>query len=79
MMATSDKWSARGYYVLGCAWKLLGTSGVSEARREDLEEGLQAAGFKDVFAHIMKDTGHGIAPDGLQVALAFMRQQLGMD
>ena len=42
-------------------------------------EGLQAAGFKDVFAHIMKDTGHGIAPDGLQVALAFMQQHLGMD
>ena len=42
-------------------------------------EGLQAAGFKDVYAHIMKGGAHGIAPDGLQVALAFMRQQLGME
>ncbi|MGB0661866.1 MAG: alpha/beta hydrolase [Mangrovicoccus sp.] len=37
---------------------------------------LTAAGF-DVFAHIMKGTGHGIAPDGLSVALAFMREKLG--
>jgi phospholipase/carboxylesterase len=37
---------------------------------------LQNAGFKDVFAHIMKGTGHGIAPDGLSVALAFMRDKL---
>jgi phospholipase/carboxylesterase len=27
----------------------------------------------------MKGGSHGIAPDGLQVALAFMRQQLGME
>ena len=27
---------------------------------------------------IMKGTGHGIAPDGLQVALAFMRDRFGM-
>jgi len=26
----------------------------------------------------MKGTGHGIAPDGLQVALAFMRDRLGL-
>ncbi len=37
---------------------------------------LSAAGF-DVFAHVMKGTGHGIAPDGLSVALAFIREQLG--
>ncbi|MCR9127792.1 MAG: alpha/beta fold hydrolase, partial [Rhodobacteraceae bacterium] len=36
-------------------------------------EALQAAGWQDVYAHIMKGTGHGIAPDGLSVALAFMR------
>ena len=42
-------------------------------------QGLQEAGFADVFAHIMKGTAHGIAPDGLEVALAFMRQQLGFD
>ncbi len=41
-------------------------------------EALQEAGFKDVFAHIMKGTGHGIAPDGLSVALAFMRDKLGL-
>ena len=42
-------------------------------------EGLEAAGFKEVYAHVMEGTAHGIGPDGLQVALAFMRQQLGMD
>ena len=41
-------------------------------------EALQGAGFKDVFAHVMKGTGHGIAPDGLSVALAFMRDKLGL-
>jgi phospholipase/carboxylesterase len=41
-------------------------------------EALQGAGFKDVFAHIMKGTAHGIAPDGLSVALAFMRDKLGL-
>lgn len=42
-------------------------------------QGLQDAGWTEVFAHIMKGTGHGIAPDGLQVALAFMRDRLGLD
>ena len=37
---------------------------------------LTAAGF-DVYAHVMKGTGHGIAPDGLSVALAFMQDKLG--
>ena len=41
-------------------------------------EALQHAGFKDVYAHIMKGTAHGIAPDGLSVALAFMRDKLGL-
>ncbi len=41
-------------------------------------EGLQKAGFKDVYAHVMKGTGHGISPDGLGVALAFMRDKLGL-
>lgn len=41
-------------------------------------EALQEAGFKDVFAHIQKGTGHGIAQDGLSVALAFMRDKLGL-
>ena len=41
-------------------------------------EALQKAEFKEVFAHIMKGTGHGIAPDGLGVALAFMRDHCGL-
>ncbi|MCX7559531.1 alpha/beta fold hydrolase [Sulfitobacter sp. F26204] len=41
-------------------------------------EALEAAGWKDVYAHIMKGTAHGIAPDGLSVALAFMRDKLGL-
>lgn len=41
-------------------------------------EALQEAGWKDVYAHIMKGTAHGIAPDGLSVALAFMRDKLGL-
>ena len=40
-------------------------------------EALQKAGFTDVYAHIMKGTAHGIAPDGLQVALAFLRDKCG--
>lgn len=41
-------------------------------------EALQGAGWQDVYAHVMKGTGHGIAPDGLSVALAFMRDKLGL-
>lgn len=41
-------------------------------------QGLQDAGFKDVFAHVMKGTAHGIAPDGLSVSLAFMRDKLSL-
>ena len=41
-------------------------------------EALQEAGWQDVFAHIMKGTAHGIAPDGLSVALAFMRDKGGL-
>lgn len=40
-------------------------------------EALQEAGWTEVFAHVMKGTGHGIAPDGLSVALAFIRERLG--
>ncbi|MEO1024674.1 MAG: prolyl oligopeptidase family serine peptidase [Pseudomonadota bacterium] len=39
---------------------------------------LQAADFQ-VFGHVMEGTGHGIAPDGLSVALAFIRAQLGLE
>lgn len=39
-------------------------------------EALQNAGWKEVYAHVMKGTAHGIAPDGLSVALAFIRDKL---
>ena len=38
-------------------------------------EELVGAGF-EVYAHVMKGTGHGIAPDGLSAALGFMKQVL---
>lgn len=41
-------------------------------------EALQGAGWKEVFAHVMKGTGHGIAPDGLSVSLAFIRDKCGL-
>jgi len=41
-------------------------------------QALTDAGFK-VYTHVMKGTGHGIAPDGLSVALAFLRDVLGYD
>lgn len=39
-------------------------------------EALQSAGFT-VYGHVMKGTGHGIAPDGLSVALSFLKDRLG--
>lgn len=42
-------------------------------------EGLQKAGWSEIYAHVMKGTGHGIAPDGLQVALAFLRARFGLE
>ncbi|MCV2889935.1 alpha/beta hydrolase [Ruegeria aquimaris] len=41
-------------------------------------EALQGAGFKEIYAHVMKGTGHGIDQDGLGVALAFMRDKLNL-
>lgn len=41
-------------------------------------EALQQAGWREVYAHIQKGTGHGIAPDGFSVALAFLRERLGV-
>lgn len=38
-------------------------------------QALSAAGFR-TYAHVMKGTGHGIAPDGLSVALAFLKDRL---
>ena len=40
-------------------------------------QALQAAGF-NVYAHVSKDMAHGIAPDGLNLAAAFMRERLGL-
>ena len=40
-------------------------------------EALEEAGFREVYAHIMQGTGHGISPDGLGVALAFLRDKCG--
>lgn len=42
-------------------------------------EALQGAGWSEVYAHVMKGTAHGIAPDGLSVALAFLRERFGLD
>ncbi len=39
---------------------------------------LEAAGF-DVYAHVMRGSGHTIAPDGLSVALRFMADRLGVE
>ena len=36
---------------------------------------LQEAGFT-VYGHVMQGTGHGISPDGLSVALAFLKEHL---
>ncbi|MGB4910094.1 MAG: alpha/beta fold hydrolase, partial [Tabrizicola sp.] len=38
-------------------------------------DALVAAGFQ-VFGHVMKGSGHGIAPDGLGVALQFITERL---
>ena len=38
-------------------------------------DALVSAGF-ETYAHVMKGTGHGIAPDGLSVALAFLKDKL---
>lgn len=40
-------------------------------------DALNQAGFS-VHTHVMKNTPHGISPDGLSMALAFIRQCLGM-
>lgn len=42
-------------------------------------EALQSAGFSEVYAHIQRGAVHQIAEDGLQVALAFLRERLGVD
>ena len=39
-------------------------------------QALVAAGF-ETYGHVMRGTGHGIAPDGLSVALSFLKDRLG--
>ena len=39
-------------------------------------EALSGAGF-EVFTHVSKGTGHGIAPDGLGLSLQFMIEKFG--
>jgi phospholipase/carboxylesterase len=41
-------------------------------------DALVAAGFP-TYGHVMKGAGHGIAPDGLGVALQFIRERLGTE
>ncbi|MEM0923365.1 MAG: dienelactone hydrolase family protein [Pseudomonadota bacterium] len=41
------------------------------------KEALETAGF-EVHAHVSKGTGHGIAPDGLGLALGFLCDKLGI-
>ncbi|MEP5759728.1 MAG: prolyl oligopeptidase family serine peptidase [Litoreibacter sp.] len=40
-------------------------------------DALREAGF-EVYGHVMEGTGHGIAPDGLSVALSFIGKQWGL-
>lgn len=41
-------------------------------------DALVAAGV-ETYTHVMQGTGHGIAPDGLGLALSFMREKLGIN
>ena len=45
------------------------------AEMEAAGQALSAAGFA-TFGHVMRGTGHGIAPDGLSAALGFLHQRL---
>ena len=51
---------------------------VSPHHMPEAAEALGQAGF-EVFGHVMRGTEHGIAPDGLEVALAFMRRMLALE
>ncbi|MEM7669142.1 MAG: dienelactone hydrolase family protein [Pseudomonadota bacterium] len=42
------------------------------------KEALEAVGF-EVFTHVSQGTGHGIAPDGLGLALGFICDKLGIE
>ena len=51
--------------------EMVPVSSLDEARR-----GLEAAGF-DVTTHVSRGVAHGIAPDGLELALGFLKAHLG--
>ena len=51
---------------------------VPPASLPEAAQALGDAGF-EVFAHVSEGVGHGIAPDGLGVALAFMRERLALE
>ncbi len=50
---------------------------VPPASMPEAADALQQAGF-EVYTHVSPGMGHGIAPDGLGVALQFMRDRLGI-
>lgn len=50
---------------------------VPVAHFDEAGQALQAAGV-EVYGHIQKGTGHGIANDGLSIALSFMADKLGL-
>jgi len=47
------------------------------ASMQEAGQALTGAGVA-TYAHVMQGTGHGIAPDGLSVALSFMRERFGL-
>lgn len=51
---------------------------VPPASMPEAADALTAQGFS-VYTHVSKGTGHGIAPDGLGVALQFIREMLGIN
>ena len=50
---------------------------VPPASLPEAADALVKAGF-EVYTHVSKNTGHGIAPDGLGMALHFIKMQLGL-
>jgi phospholipase/carboxylesterase len=48
------------------------------ASMAEAAEALTAAGV-ETYTHVSRGTPHGIAPDGLGVALGFIRTCLGLD
>ena len=51
---------------------------VPPASLPEAADALVKAGF-EVYTHVSKNTGHGIAPDGLGMALHFIKMQLGLN